>query len=233
MVTGEIGVRNTAMNGPQSGLKNKTKVAIALLVLAALGIASAEPQIDPAAAQSIQWKAQSSVSEKLPFIVYREPNRERHFNPSGQIGDAGDLTLVDQCPRKAKDGEYCIRIDYSAKGSASLKWAGVYWLEPDFNFGSVPDTGYNLRAAARLTFWARGEKGSECISVKAGGVTGEFPDSFNLPLTNVKLTRFWKKYSIPLTGQDLTYVIGGFYVGFTQNENPSGATVYLDNIVYE
>ena len=172
-------------------------------------------------------------SEPIPFTIYKEADLDRHFAPSGQIGDVGDLSLSDNFPNSVSGGQHCIRIEYSGAASQGARWAGVYWQEPDFNFGELPGAGYNLRAAGKLTFWARGDKGGERISVKAGGIQGAYPDSFDLPLTEVQLTSKWCKYTVALNGLNLTYVIGGFYVGFAKDQNPEGATIYLDNIVYE
>lgn len=172
-------------------------------------------------------------AEKMPFVVYHEPERDRHFTPSGQIGDADDIKVMEGHSEDPKAGQYCIRIDYSAQESRGEHWAGVYWLEPDFNFATVPNAGYNLRGARRIEFWARGEQGGERIEVKAGGVKGMYPDSFDMPAKSIELTKFWKKFTLPVGERDLSYVIGGFFVSFQKKYSPNGATIYLDDIVYE
>jgi len=172
-------------------------------------------------------------AEKIPFTVYREPERDRHFVPSGQIGDADDIKVMESHAENAKEGTYCIRIEYSGQESKGEHWAGVYWQEPDFNFGNIPNVGFNLKGARKISFWARGEKGGERIDVKAGGIKGDYPDSFDMPLKTLDLTKFWKKFTIPVTDKDLSYVIGGFFVSFQKKYNPNGATIYLDEIVYE
>ena len=46
------------------------------------------------------------------------------------------------------------------------------------------------------------------------------------------LSTTWRQVTIDLTGTDLNHVIGGFgWVANTQ-DNPQGATFYLDDIVY-
>jgi len=177
--------------------------------------------------------APSKSAERVPFTVYKEPDRDRHFAPSGQIGDATDITLVEDSPEKPKAGKHCTRVEYNAQASKSEQWAGIYWQWPDFNFGNVQDAGYNLRSARKLTFWVRGEKGGEKIEVKAGGIKGEYPDSFDLPLKKIDVTKNWKQYTLPLEDRDLSYDIGGFFVSFTKKDNPNGAVIYLDEIMYE
>lgn len=172
-------------------------------------------------------------AEKIPFTVYREPERDRHFMPSGQIGDADDIKVMESCAENAKEGQYCIRIEYSGQESKGEHWAAIYWQEPDFNFGTVPNAGFNLKGARKITFWARGDKGGERIEVKAGGIKGEYPDSFDMPLKTIDLTKVWKKFTIPVSEKDLSYVVGGFYVAFQKKYNPTGAVIYLDEIVYE
>ena len=172
-------------------------------------------------------------AEKIPFTVYREPERDRHYAPSGQIGDTDDIKVMEAHAENAKEGQYCIRIEYSGQDSKGEHWAGVYWQEPDFNFGTVPNAGYNLKRARKISFWARGEKGGERIDVKAGGIKGMYPDSFDMPLKTIDLAKVWKKFTIPLSDKDLSYVIGGFFVSFQKKYNPSGAMIYLDEIIYE
>ncbi|MCP4407895.1 MAG: hypothetical protein GY807_09070, partial [Gammaproteobacteria bacterium] len=43
----------------------------------------------------------------------------------------------------------------------------------------------------------------------------------------------WQQYTINLSGQDLSHVIGGFGWSTNQCANPAGATFYLDNIFFE
>lgn len=49
----------------------------------------------------------------------------------------------------------------------------------------------------------------------------------------ITLRKAWKKYSIDLTGADLSRVIGGFGWTIKYQSNPNGATFYLDSIRFE
>ncbi|HOJ40387.1 MAG TPA: dockerin type I repeat-containing protein, partial [bacterium] len=87
---------------------------------------------------------------------------------------------------------------------------------------------------SRLTFWARGKNGGEKVEFFAGGLTGPYPDSFPKVSTGwLTLNSFWTRYSLDLTGKNLSHVIGGFGFTVTGAGNSGGATFYLDDIRYE
>ena len=168
------------------------------------------------------------------FAIYtdRVP-RHSHYAPSGYMGDS-DLTLsgayVDT-PYGAQGP--CVRINYKAEGAKG--WAGLYWQDPANNWGDAQGkTGYDLRGAEKLTFWARGENGGERIhEFRVGGIVGQYPDSDVANLSSIKLSREWKKYTIDLRKKDLRHIIGGFAFMVLKAENPGGMTAYLDDIQYE
>jgi len=113
------------------------------------------------------------------------------------------------------------------------RWAGIYWLYPENNWGNLPD-GVDLTGHSRLTFWARGQKGGEWAEFKVGGVTGQYPDSLSARSTDeIQLSSEWQQYSIDLSGADLSHVIGGFCWVTNADLNPTGCTIYLDDIFYE
>ena len=110
------------------------------------------------------------------------------------------------------------------------------------NFGEIPDAGYDLTGATALTFWARGEQGGEIITFFMGG-TGwspetempmePYPDSTPLTTMSITLTTEWKKYTMSMSGKNLSYVLRGFGWDAQAAQNPEGATFYLDAIQYE
>ena len=99
-----------------------------------------------------------------------------------------------------------------------------------------------LAGLPRLHSWQKEKKEENRLNIFAGGIgwntdTGEkekpYPDSF--PKTSIgyqALTNFWKEYTIPLTSQDLNYVIGGFGWVTNSTKNPNVATFFLDSIKY-
>ena len=156
------------------------------------------------------------------------------FYPSGWMGDFNDIKYDAHSTDKPYTGSDSIKITYSAARSEGKGWAGVYWLYPDNNWGTVNE-GRDLTGHSRLTFWVRGAAGGEVAEFKVGGVEGTYKDSL-LPVrtTGVQtLTPEWKQYSIDLTGADLSKVMGGFCWVSSAARNPSGCTFYLDDIYYE
>lgn len=169
------------------------------------------------------------------FVVFDEYHaEENHFAPSGWMGDVQDLSLYecDDHVRPNSGGQVSVRITYAAQGSKG--WAGIYWQEPDGNWGVRKDAGYNLDNATSLHFWARGDKGGEQITFLMGGIWGQYPDSQQPALSTdvITLTTEWTEYTLDLRGRDLSRVIGGF--GFVTDRclNPEPITFYLDNIYY-
>jgi len=162
------------------------------------------------------------------FYIYKDNAAvENHFVPSGWMGDTGDLVL-ENAAANPKEGRNCIKITYSAARSNGQGWAGIYWQQPENNWGTVPAAGYNLTGAKRLTFWARSENGGEFITFKLGGISGQYGDSGYIT-RGITLTNTWQKYTIDLTGINLSRIIGGF--SFTVSLSPK--TFYLDEIRYE
>jgi hypothetical protein len=168
--------------------------------------------------------------ETLPFYVYDD--QREHFHPTGLMGDATDLYVINASSENPGKGESCIKVTYSAKAGQGNRWAGIYWQEPAGNWGTVKDGGFNLKGAGKLKFLARGEKGGEQVEFKCGGIAGDHPDTFRAD-TTVMLGKEWKEVVIDLKGQDLSRVIGGFVFALNADKNPEGATFYIDEIRYE
>lgn len=173
---------------------------------------------------------------ELPLEVYGEVTKKNSpFVASGYMGDVQALRLnavSDSAPLSSgKAGRNALKIVYLPKGREG--WTGVYWLTPANNWGKIKGAGYDLSAADRLTFWARGEKGGEKITeIKMGGIVGSYPDTDTASLGPLRLSKDWEEYSIELTGKDLRHIIGGFAFVLRRADNARGATFYLDEIVY-
>ncbi len=171
---------------------------------------------------------------RLPFYIYHGPHAsDNHYAPSGWMGDYGDLHFDDHYQAKKNDPKTCIRVDYNAKAKQGAGWAGIYWQHPANNWGNR-EGGYNLNGAKRLVFVARGDKGGEKISeFKVGGIEGNFRDSGAAAIGPLELTKKWEEYAISLEGQELSSIAGGFCLTMSGADNPTGATVFLDNIRFE
>lgn len=185
----------------------------------------------------------------LPLFVYKDGcDPLNSFFSSGWMGELatflGNDTIINTADiiyelstDNPYSGETCIRISYSPSPG---QWGGIYWQYPVNNWGNYP--GYDFSNfieegdTVRLSFWVRGKEGGEKAEFKTGGIndpTLEYSDSYGPMTTGVlTLTTIWKKYSLDLTGQDLSMVIGGFCWVTNYNQNPNGCTIYLDEIQF-
>ena len=148
--------------------------------------------------------------------------------------------------------------------TSQLAWGGWYFMVgmlegderlPKDNWGTYPNAGYDLSGAAAITFWARGARGGERVEFFAFNVGRDaygnplpghlYPDSSvkystcgrmgsSCATTYTTLTDNWQQYTIPLTGADLRYVLGGFgWVTSAQQNSGQGITFFLDDISYD
>ncbi|NQT07258.1 MAG: hypothetical protein HQ575_06940 [Candidatus Omnitrophica bacterium] len=169
------------------------------------------------------------------FPVYVDSGYfKNHFIPSGWMGDHGDMRFNGNWKENVHSRNSCIKIVYSAEARQGNGWSGMYWQNPENNWGMRKGGGFNLSQAVKLTFWARGEKGDEIIrEFKMGGISGAYPDSDAASIGPLTLTAEWKQYTIDLTGMDLSYIIGGFCWVASAMDNMEGMVFYLDDIIYE
>lgn len=170
--------------------------------------------------------------KEYPFFIYHDAyHKLNHYIPSGWMGDYNDIKYNERWKKDVYNGNNCIQIKYSAERSQGAGWAGIYWLNPANNWGAAKG-GYDLSSAKKLFFYARGEKGSETVEFKIGGVTGQYSDSGGGTTGVVELKRDWQLYEIDLKDMDLSFIIGGFCVVFSGGANPDGCTFYIDEIYF-
>ena len=173
------------------------------------------------------------TEEDMPFYVYIDNNSSKnHFVPSGWMGDYGAVKINQACRNNSYSGDTCIEVTYTGELSQGSGWVGVFWQNPENNWGSK-DGGFNLSKAKKVNLMARGAKGAEMLEFKIGGITGQFPDSDTVGIGPITLTSEWKEYTIDLTGIELFYISGGFVFAASRMDNPDGFVVYLDEIKYE
>ncbi len=179
-------------------------------------------------------KAETRSLQDMPFYVYADANSvKNHFIPSGWMGDYGDIKYEGACPENPYSGNTCIKINYCSCGYQGAGWAGIFWQSQANNWGYV-DAGYNLSKASKLTFWARGAKGGECVEgFKVGGISGAFPDSDIVSSGPLVLNKEWTQYTLDLKDKNMSYITGGFCWVAKINENKEESTIYLDEIKFE
>ena len=177
---------------------------------------------------------QQVMDQYTTFGIYADKySVSNHFDPTGWMGDVGDISFDDGETAVYYRGGNSIRITYTPNGEQG--WAGIYWQHPGNNWGYIPNVGFDLTGVTRLTFWARGANGGEKAEFKVGGIGGTYGDSLQPAVSTgeITLSSDWQQYAIDLTGKDLSYVIGGFVWVTNQVQNPNGATIYLDDIQFE
>ena len=187
--------------------------------------------------------------EGFPLYIYKDfASTDNNFIPSGWMGDYGDINYLDSFQKNPKDGNSCIKIEYSNKRSNNAGWAGIYWQQPANNWGHIPNAGFDLQGATKLTFWARGDKGEEVITEgKMGGISsGDHIDSDSASIGPLQLSKEWKlelnednwfhfNNDLEISGLDVTSVTGssvwtdGDYVYYT----PKTGYIGIDTFVYE
>ncbi|MDD5504096.1 MAG: hypothetical protein PHV77_02135 [Candidatus Omnitrophica bacterium] len=179
------------------------------------------------------WAFKPKDQETMPFFIYYDNNSQKnHFVPSGWMGDFSSIKINQSCKNSPYSGNSCIEITYTGQPSQGAGWVGVFWQNPENNWGSK-DGGYNLSRAGKLTLMARGAKGGEILEFKTGGITGQFPDSDTVGIGPLALSNEWSEYTIDLSGAELFYISGGFVFAASRMDNPDGFVIYLDDIKYE
>lgn len=183
----------------------------------------------------------ASGAESVPFYVYADAGDARnHFIPSGFFGDIMDLTLAQDDSSMPRTGSNAIRIEYRPRGDDGF--AGIFWQCPEGNWGTVPNAGFNLTLATRVSFFAKVAESSMKAEFKVGGIGfndgAPFKDSTRSISTEpsiLPLDTEWRRFEIDLTPHtaNLTYIIGGFMFVTSKEQNPNGLVLYLDEIVWE
>ena len=177
--------------------------------------------------------AETKPKQSMPFAVYTDNNSPiNHFIPSGWMGDYGAVRINSANKNSPYSGATCIEITYTGEVTQGAGWVGIFWQNPENNWGEK-DGGFNLSAAKKLSFWARGEKGGEKLEFKVGGITGSYPDSDTASIGPLELTSKWRQYVIELEGLKLFYISGGFVFAASRMDNPDGFIIYLDDMRYE
>jgi exo-beta-1,3-glucanase (GH17 family) len=163
-----------------------------------------------------------------------------HFAPSGWMGDLSAIHFDDCAPASAGWQKRIIAVTYSPTLTDTQGWAGIYWLQPENNWGTL-EGGYDLTGFTELRFNARSDTDGARIKFFVGGVnTGPYPSSLRRPVYAreadargfVKLNRDWREFHIRLQGFDLRNVIDGFGWAAERQLTPQGVTFYLDQVVF-
>jgi hypothetical protein len=167
------------------------------------------------------------VQLALPLAVYADDAPQPWFN-SGWMGNTEKIEMNLNSTTESHSGKHSLEVKYLGFDG----WAGVAWQHPLNDWGQLPG-GFNLNGAEKLTFWARGKKGGEKVSFGIGILADDVPynDTVMKELSEVKLSKEWKQYSINLRGEDLSQIKTPFWWRLASPGLP--VTFYLDNIQFE
>ena len=148
--------------------------------------------------------------------------------PTGWMGNANSATMDGDYSENVLEGEHAIRLRYEGRSG----WVAVAWQNPPENWGDQ-DGGFDLTGATKLEIWARGERGGERVAFGVGLLDRkvDFPDSAIVKTRTIKLTDEWRRYDLPLQGEDLSSLKTGFVVTLEVRRSP--VTVYLDSIRFK
>ncbi|MCA9514386.1 MAG: hypothetical protein KC635_05545, partial [Myxococcales bacterium] len=153
----------------------------------------------------------------LPFAL------DDYYGPSGFFpeGEANNVDATVACPMRAGDQAGLCHGFTWTPGSGGF--AGVWWQNPDGNWGDGPGL-LIAEGATKVTFWAWGATGGEVVKFLAG-----YPsDGFERDSGEITLTTTPTEYSVNLIGADYTDVAGGF--GWVTAAG--GVTFYVDDITW-
>ncbi len=198
-------------------------------------VAAAAPQ-----ATATRGVVEVSAQEELFPVFTNYAAFDNHFAPSGYMGDYQAIQYNDCARLTDVWEETAVLIHYDPHLANEQGWAGIYWQEPENNWGSYPE-GYNLEAFAQLRFRARSVEDESQVQFFVGGInSGAYPSSLPRPIYAreadrngfVTLSPDWQEFHIDLQSADLSHVIDGF--GWVANvaKTPDGVTLYLDDIVF-
>jgi hypothetical protein len=216
------------------GVELRMPGATGVWILSALAVDDhrnmAVAQTSVALTTSVSPVGERAQSQSFPFYVYRdEGSPDHHFAPSGQMGDQAALVDVDY---GWKDEPWQAGTSIRFQLRSGQGWYGMAWLDPPTDWGNDPG-GFDLTGATTLSFLARGQEGGETVTFGFGliGEEKKWFDTARAELKDVRLTRAWRRYSIPLAGRDLSRIKTGFAL-FAANRD-GGVTFFVDDVKYE
>jgi len=162
----------------------------------------------------------------------------KKFTPSGWIGDGEYgrkyIKFSGSNMENPHSPPTSIKISYTF---GPTRWGGIYWQNKPDNWGDKKGFNFSKKGLSKVTFWARGEKGSEVLEFKTGGIFSpkrQYHDSFDASLGRLTLSKMWTHYQINLDEADLSSVVGGFvWVASSDYNVGNKITFYLDDIFFE
>lgn len=172
--------------------------------------------------------APKATKVAMPFKIYGDALPSNPYIPSGWMGKTDAITMDERSTINPHEGKTCARFEFRSPDN----FGGIVWQDPVNDWGDKAG-GYDLSAARKLTFWARGEAGGEAVEFKFGvlGSEKKFSDSGSGSTGVVKLKPAWTQFTIDLAGRDLSRIKTGFVWTLAGQGKP--IVFFLDDIRYE
>ena len=165
----------------------------------------------------------------VPFVIYSDNGLTETYSATGRLGDKNDLQFDLGWDIAPHSGTTCIYVRYADDDG----WVTVAWQHPGHNWGDYPG-GFDLSKAGKLTFWAKGEEGSEKVEFMVGMEQAQNAvsrDSLRATTGTIRLQKEWKKYSISLKDLDRSRIITGFLFRIDGQGKP--VVFCLDDVQFE
>lgn len=165
----------------------------------------------------------------MPFPVYSENGLKETYSATGRLGNKDALQFDLGWDLDPHSGDTCIYVRYEDDDD----WVTVAWQHPGNNWGDVPG-GFDLSKANELTFWAKGEAGTEKVEFMVGMEQAQNAvsrDSLQASTGIIRLHKDWTKYNIPLAKLDRSRLITGFLFRIEGQGKP--VVFRLDDIQFE
>lgn len=163
-------------------------------------------------------------------VVYDEiPLKYPWSGFTGSDGGTDSLTVDPFSKEAPHSGNICARVTYD---SSTETWAALF-IQATGDWRRGPGIGLDLRGATTLSFAARGARGGEAVTFGYGyepdrsGTADSSRSRESLILGDE-----WRRFSMDLRGKDLSSISGLFSLRLDGEDNPGGATIYIDDIRY-
>jgi hypothetical protein len=185
---------------------------------------------------------QSSSRQPPPIVTEAKPEKPR--TPAVPVLDVG----LSYPTTEAVGGTKRIHLDHTSAQEAHSPpeawklsfdkgggFGGICWKNRAGNDGDAPGDDLSKAGYRRIAFWAKGKAGGEVVEFRAGGlghVKTRYMDSFDVTAGKLKLTPEWKEYIIYVSDANLASVMTPFCALFYEEDNPNGASIWLDDIQY-
>jgi len=177
----------------------------------------------------------------LPFTV------DQVYISSGYMGDGQTMGAVNMIPSLPPDNKdcngqrssatakgVCHQASYTPPATTPMLWAGVYWQYPSNNWGEK--NGFPVPpGATQVTFYAKGSVGGEKVTFLAGGIADPakaHQDTLKSSV-DVTLTTTWTAYTISVSGQSYTDILGGFGWTMKAVDAHTGGSFFIDDIQWQ